>query len=131
MSTVELPAAWAKAKRVDITQRKDKSELVGTPFLITAFQLTFGATYEGIRVRCENIDGTVFEFTDASTGVKAQLCDLLESLGYSEKMSDVGAGEIPIPNGIVIDGGLSVSEYEREVDGRKIPARTYYLVASK
>lgn len=126
----QLPTAWNKAQKVSIIERRDKAELIGKPFLITAVELNVkdndSGVYETVRVMAEDVNGVVFEFTDASTGVKVQLIEHLEALGYADKLQLAGE-EFTVKGGLVIDGGLRVSNYK---NANGSPARTFYLVSS-
>lgn len=128
----QIPAAWGKAKRISIMERRDKAELVAVPFLIKRAEVTSKDGYTTIRVVAEDVEGKSFEFTDSSTGVKEQLLGLLEAEGFSKQIANLETGEFDIAGGLVIDGGLRVSNYEKELpSGGKRMAQTYYLVASK
>lgn len=94
---------------------KDKSVLVGTPFLIVEWFFypgDFGEDFVSMKV--VTMDGRKFIVNDGSTGITAQL------RATSEKRNVYG--------GMACRKGLRVSEYTYTNDkGVEVPAATFYI----
>jgi hypothetical protein len=133
-----LPASWQNADILDGLDIEDKSKLIGIPFLITGCQ--FKPNNDGVSI-CyvdgEYADGSGFTFTDASTGVRAQLVAYLTE----RKVDHVIDTQDYAPFRLVVPNGLRVSEYDRPIRTtgpvtaqamRQQPqkVKTYYLTTS-
>jgi hypothetical protein len=93
----------------------DKAKLVGSPFVVLKTKLMQSTSYEEVTIAvcyCKTEDGRLIKIVDSSTGICAQVQDLRRT--HPNKP-------------IVCRNGLSVSEYEVEVAGKRTKAKTYYL----
>ena len=125
----DLPAAWIadEAWEVEGSNIVDKSRLVDVPFFITALSFRISASdVQIVYVDIEQIDGTTATFTDASTGVRAQL-DAMWHAKTGEEPNYTTTEEWCKAR-IIVRNGLRVSEYLPE--GRREKARTYYLTSN-
>lgn len=118
---------WGEVEALDGADVVDKTELIGTPFLISAFK--FNVNDRGIVtawVEVENEDGETFTFTDSSTGVKKQLQDFRDARPSLEADED-GYYETRL----LAPKGLRVSTYTtKDERGRDREARTFYLTTA-
>lgn len=97
----------------------DQAELVGVPLILFSWEIKSSQTYGGVYALCrvKTADGTRV-FADGGTGI----CEQLER--YKQRMMNDGlSGFEPI----YMAKGLRVSSYQKEVDGKMIPAKTYYF----
>lgn len=103
----------------------DKAELLGVEFVITGVWFVSGARNVGyVYMNGVKRDGTKFTFNDASTGIKAQITEMMTKLG---KPTDSDTGNV-LEVLIHIPRGVRVSEYEiKDVNNKDRKARTYYL----
>lgn len=133
----QLPAAWSDATildGLDILPSAEKVRLKGVPFLVTNVRFQRSTTSDAniCYVDIETIDGEKLTFTDASTGVAAQIQEHLTAIG---KDAAIESGD-DTPVRLVAPKGLRVSEYEVDVvrsDGKvmgKRPVKTFYLTVS-
>lgn len=100
---------------------KDKSSMIGVPFLIIEWRFAQGDYGdEFVSAECMTREGRRFILNDGGAGIRVQLKKLTahrEAIGH------------PTPRfGRIVSKGLRVSRYEWEDgDGQKRPAETYYL----
>jgi hypothetical protein len=130
---MDLPASWADAELLDGMEVLDKSDLIGRPFLITAFKQSVSTgpqQYAMVWVEGVFATGEAFTFNDSSAkqGVRADAEEILISKGK------VGAEflDVWVPVKIVCPKGLRVSPYEKPdpITGKIIKGRNYYLTRS-
>lgn len=105
----------------------DKSEMVGVAFRITGLKID-NSQSEGTNkdlvyawVEGEREDGTLIMFNDASTGIKVQVLEWMKAKNFSGELGvwyDVST---------LCPRGLRISKYIKKVNGKDIPAQTYYL----
>lgn len=103
----------------------DKAELIGVEFVITGVWFVTGArNVQYVYMNGVKRDGTQFTFNDSSTGIKAQVVEMMNKLG---KSTDPDTGEVHEVL-IHIPRGVRLSEYEiKDVNNKDRKARTYYL----
>lgn len=126
MSAADL---FANADVIEGFDLRDKAEIVGVPFVITAVRFETNARNVHLAyMTAVTREGETFEFSDSSsTGVKAQITSYL--LSRDENANTNGnTGQI-FDMKLLAPRGLRVSTYEVEVQGRKRAAKTYYLSA--
>lgn len=70
-----LPAEWNQGaeEEIETVDVRDKSELLGTPFLMTSIRVSAGDFGPFFSVTAEDAQGESFVFNDGSTGVARQL----------------------------------------------------------
>ena len=129
-ATPNIPAAWLSdesAWEVEGYDFVDKADLVNIPLRITGLSFRIGKNdVEMVFCEAEKADGTTVQFSDSSTGIKAQISDMWLSRTNAEP--EYTKVEKWNPVTIVVRHGLRVSEYQRE--GVKATSKTYYLRAS-
>lgn len=103
----------------------DKAELIGVEFVITGVWFQTGARGVGYAyMNGVKRDGSKFTFNDSSSGIKAQITEMISKLG---KTVDYESGEVHEVL-IHIPRGVRLSEYEiKDVNNKDRKARTYYL----
>lgn len=100
---------------------KDKDKLVDVPCLFVTWSFNAG-DYEGeyvaARVVAKLGNGTLGKYVviDGGEGICKQLRDYTTEYGVS--------------GGLKAFGGLTRSDYEKEIDGKMTPATTYYVNTS-
>jgi hypothetical protein len=101
---------------------EDKSTLVGKPMILMEWAFRDGdfGTFVSVRAMVKEPNGAPRKviFNDGSTGIAEDLADW--SIKNNGRMG-----------GMVVHKGLRVSEYVKEIDGKRTPAKTYYLDTSK
>lgn len=99
----------------------DKSALVGVPFVIMEWRFNAGDFDGGfVSAACVTQDGRKVIINDGSTGIRDQLLMVTTQR--------VAQGNEAPQNGLVVYGGLTVSNYTyTDEKGKQIPATTYYL----
>ena len=102
----------------------EKKSLVNRPFILATWVVSEPGKgdFESQYIVCRGItkDGKRFRFADGSTGVFRQLAKLTEER--------VKAGSASANAGLVVPGGLTVSEYDyKDEKGKVTKASTYYL----
>lgn len=96
------------------TVLKDKSELVGKPFVIADVRKYDGDFGEAVAVCVITQDDAHWVFNDGSTGIKDQVLAFVAKTGQRA--------------GIYCEKGLRVSNYEyTDAFGETKPAKTFYL----
>ena len=127
----EISAAdlFASADVIEGFDLRDKAELIGTAFVITAVRFETNARNVTLAYMTAMFrDGERFEFSDSSsTGVKAQVESYLITRDKNANTKG-NTGEI-FDVKLLAPNGLRVSKYEVEVQGKKREAKTYYLTA--
>lgn len=91
----------------------DKDKLVAVPFIVIDWEFHKGDFGEFVTVKVMTFAGDKFLLNDGSTGIAAQLRET-----YDEKGAVVPFRCMK---------GLRRSDYEKVVDGKTIPASTYYI----
>lgn len=91
----------------------DKDRLLGVTFLILSMDFNEGDQGAFVSFLCVTEENGKYVVNDGSTGIYKQL----------EEYSMRGGK----PKGLLVNGGLRKSEYEKEIDGRMTKAVTYYL----
>lgn len=113
-----MDAGVISIDEIDDVVQCDQSELVGIPFILFEWDIkesqTFGGHYALCKVKVA--DGTRV-FADGGVGIQEQLAR------YQQKMNREGIERQPL----YFPHGLRKSDYMTEVDGKQIPATTYYL----
>ncbi len=114
MTTPKLPKGWDDAEEFHGLDVRDKSTLIGVPFLITAvwFHTNRNADPEihYVNIDAEDATGAPFTFNDSSsTGIRKQIMDRLKETGRDHVID--AEGEI-LPLRMVIRNGLRVSEFD-------------------
>lgn len=101
-----------------LLDEKGKATLVGVPFVVTAFNLNLSKEYGGdfASVRLITKDNRKLVFNDGGVGIVPFLKDFLFKTQRNY--------------GLVAEQGLRVSEYETEVEGKTIKAKTFYFDTS-
>lgn len=102
-----------------LLDERGKDNLVGVPFVVIAFNLNESKQYGGntfASVRLITKDNKRLVFNDGGTGIVPFLQDFLKKTGRNY--------------GLIAQRGLRVSEYEVEVNGKTIEAKTYYFDTS-
>ena len=125
-----IPSAWLSddsSWEVEGYDFVDKKELVNVPLRIVALSFRTGKNgVEMVFCEAERVGASNVQFSDASTGIKAQISDMW--------MSKIGSAPVFTTEerwhavSIVVRHGLRVSRYQRE--GSREWAETYYLRAS-
>jgi hypothetical protein len=125
-------SAWDTAVELDGLELVDKSELVGKPFVITAFMFRTNEE-RGIHfvdLDIEFRDGETATFTDSSSrsGVKVQFTEYLAVNNIEFTEGEV----IELPTPIMCARGLRPSTYPRTDPrtGKEKMVTSYYLTAS-
>ncbi len=91
----------------------DKDRLLGVSFIILSMDFNEGDQGAFVSFLCVTENGGKFIVNDGSTGVYKQLDEYRLRGGK--------------PGGLLVNGGLRKSEYDKEIDGRMTKAVTYYL----
>jgi hypothetical protein len=119
---------WGTAEELTGVDLLDKAELVGIPFCITAAWFTENQRgIEYVYVEGMKEDGTVFTFNDSSSGVKAQIENILKNRGIDA----VPTEDAPYDFRLIIPKGLRKSEYEVKDERQRTKiAKTYYLTTN-
>jgi hypothetical protein len=114
-----------KAEVIEGFDIMDKAELIGVEFVITGVWFASGARNVGYAyMNGVKRDGSKFTFNDSSSGIKAQITDMMTKMG---KSTAYDTGEV-LEVLIHIPRGVRVSEYEiKDVNNKDRKARTYYL----
>ena len=93
---------------------KEKDQLIGKWFIIVEWKFSLGDFGEFVSALIMTKDGDKFVINDGSAGIYQQLLAITEE---TEKR-----------HGLVVRNGLTRSDYEYvDAQGKKVPARTYYL----
>ncbi len=127
----EVPDAWGSEPIDDFNGHNltDKADLIGVPFLIIGAEIEQnpGKDYAVAYVYALDVNGTEFEFSDASTGVREQVRNILSEKGLN---AAPGAGFQKLRTRIM--GGLRASELSvtHQSTGKRRTATTYYLAAA-
>ena len=104
-------------QEIDELRKVEKEQLVGKPFVITSWRYNpDGDMGDFMVVQIVTTDDEKLFFVDGSTGIKDQL------LAYEAKL---GGSQRPI----YVPKGLRVSNYtyHDELQGKDIPAQTFYI----
>lgn len=100
----------------------DKEKVVGVPFVVVEWRFNASALNDDGFVSAAIVTkhGDKFIINDGSSGMRKQFREITDRRN---------AAKHPTPqNGLLVPGGLTVSNYEYEdSDGKRRPARTYYL----
>lgn len=101
-----------------LLSKDERNQLIGVPFVVIAFQINDSKEYgsEFASVRLITKDNKRLVFNDGGTGIVPFLKDFRNRTGRNY--------------GLVAGNGLRVSEYETEVNGKTISAKTYYFDTS-
>lgn len=91
----------------------DKDRLIGTAFIVLSMDFNDGDQGAFVSFLAVTEDGAKYVVNDGSTGIYKQLEEYAMRGGK--------------PHGLLVNGGLRKSEYEKEVEGRMTKAVTYYL----
>ncbi len=91
----------------------DKDRLLGVSFIILSMDFNEGDQGAFVSFLCVTENNGKFVVNDGSTGVYKQLEEYRMRGGK--------------PGGLLVNGGLRKSEYEKEIDGKMTKAVTYYL----
>jgi hypothetical protein len=130
MTDAVVPQEWLSAPgswEVDGYDFVDKKELVNTPLRIDNISFRLGRNdVPMVFIEAQTADGSPVQFSDASSGILRQICDLW--ISHNETEPDFSKHEVWHPVSIVVRHGLRVSRYQRE--GSKEWSETYYLRAS-
>jgi len=114
-----------KAEVIEGFDILDKAELIGVEFVITGVWFQLGSrNVQYAYMNGVKRDGSKFTFNDSSSGIKAQIIDMMTKL---EKPVNFESGEV-IDVLIHIPRGVRMSEYEiKDVNNKDRKARTFYL----
>lgn len=99
----------------------EKATLRGVPFALIQWSFGTSDKYAAEYVSAQGVrmdNGEKFTLVDMSTGIKRQLEEVTE-----RRL----AQGLHAYNGLIVEKGLRVSEYEVEVNGKTIKAETWYL----
>ena len=91
----------------------DKDRLLGVSFIILSMDFNVGDQGPFVSFLCVTENGGKFIVNDGSTGIYKTLDE------YSLR-----GGK---PGGLLVNGGLRKSEYDKEIEGKMTKAVTYYL----
>lgn len=125
-----LPTASWGDKEVQViggVDLMDKAELVGKPFMITAYKVTVNEraenpiSYVWLEFELEP-NGTRYQFNDASTGVRQQMDAWFVAQDLKPALDEWYDAEILAPR------GLRFSEYDtKDSRGKAVRGKTFYL----
>lgn len=91
----------------------DKDRLLGVTFIVLSMDFNEGDQGPFVSFLCVTEEGGKYVVNDGSTGIYKTLEEY-----------HVRGGK---PGGLLVNGGLRKSEYDKEIDGRMTKATTYYL----
>lgn len=128
----KFPAAWGDMAGVESFgghNPTDKADLIGVPFLVIGaeFEKNENRDYDVAWIYALDVNGTEFEFSDASTGVRETIRDEFEK---REKPATPETGYLAFR--MLAPRGLRVSEFTAvdQATGKKRAAQTYYFAGS-